>query len=85
MIIATTFLCLFACAFNVRFYLERQMAAGMVTHSAAYTNAFNQREDYFNMSLTELMEVVIVSKTETRPSSQLLNFPCFSDGVQSLT
>jgi len=85
MIIATTFLCLIAGAVNMRFYLERQIAVGMVTHLAVYTNAVNQRKDYFNMSLAELMEVVIVSKSEAQPTSLLLNLHCFPYGVQELT
>ncbi|MDD5327912.1 MAG: hypothetical protein PHY02_08885 [Phycisphaerae bacterium] len=85
MVIALTFLCLLVCAVNVQFYMEHQIIVRIVTHPTAYTNALNQQEDYFNMSLSELMEVVVVSKSDTQPSSCLLNSHCFSDGAQELS
>jgi hypothetical protein len=82
-VIALALLCVVTCAVNVQFYLERQVAVNIVTRAAACANKLNQHRNYFNMSLTELMEVVVVSQSDVRPSSHLLNFHCFHpDWVQ---
>jgi uncharacterized protein YpuA (DUF1002 family) len=81
-VIALALLCLVTCAVNVQFYMERQVAVNIVTHTATCASKLNQPVNYFDMSLAELMEVVVVSKSEERPSSFLLNSHCYSpDGV----
>jgi hypothetical protein len=81
-VIALALLCLVVCAVNVQLYLERQIS----THIVTCTNKLNQQGDFFDMSLNELMEVVVVSKSEERPSSFLLNFHCYHpDWAQQLT
>jgi hypothetical protein len=70
-------LCLIICTVNVQFYLERQVAINIVTHRSAYSNKLNQQQNYFNMPLNELMDVVVISQPDVRPSSHLLNFRYF--------
>jgi hypothetical protein len=78
-VIALALLCLIACSVDVQLYLERQIVA----HTVTCKNRFDQQENYFNMSLNELMEVVVVSKLVEQPSYFLLNFHCYHpDWVQ---
>ena len=70
--IALALLCLVVCAVNVQLYFEHQISAHIVT----CTNKLDQQENYFNMSISELMDVVVVSK-DVRRSSFLLNFLCY--------
>ena len=73
-VITLALLFLMVCSIDVQLYLERQIVA----HTVTCTSKLNQRENYFNMSINELMEVVVVSKSEERPSSFLLNSHCYS-------
>jgi hypothetical protein len=72
-VIVLALLCLIVCSIDVQLYLERQIVA----HAVTCTSRLNQQGDFFDMSLNELMEVVVVSRTEERPSSFLLNFHCY--------
>ncbi len=76
-VIALALLCLVTCAVNVQFYLERQIVVNVVTHTVSCASKLNQPVNYFNMSINELMDVVVVSQSEGRHSSFLLNFRCF--------
>lgn len=55
-IIALALICLMVCSVDVQLYLERQVVAHVVT----YPNGLNHHKDYFNMSIGELMNVVVV-------------------------
>jgi hypothetical protein len=66
---ALVLICLVVFTVDVQLYFEHQILANIVTCA----NKPNQRENYFNMSLPELMEVVVVSRSEEQPSSFLLN------------
>jgi len=61
------------CTVDVQLYFEHQILA----HTVTCTIKLNQQGDYFNMSINELMKVVVVSKSDERHSSFLLNFPCY--------
>jgi hypothetical protein len=77
--IALVLICLAVCTVDVQLYFEHQILAHIVT----CTNRLNQQENYFHMSINELMKVVVVSKSDERPNSLLLNFHCFHpDWVQ---
>ena len=52
------------CTTDVQLYCEQRILA----NAAACADKFNQHENYFNMSLSELMNVVIVSKLGGEPS-----------------
>jgi hypothetical protein len=56
-VIALALIALMVCAADVQLYCEQQILA----HKVTCTNKFNHHEDYFNMSLNELMNVSIVS------------------------
>jgi hypothetical protein len=73
-VIVMVLLCLIICTVNVQFYLERQVAVNIVTHRSACSNKMNQQQNYFNMPLNELLDVVVISQPKVRPSSHLLNF-----------
>jgi hypothetical protein len=73
MVVALILLCLAACAVNMQLYLEHRVAVNIVTRAIAYTNRPNRSVNYFDMSLSELMEVIVASKSDDeRPSSFLL-------------
>ena len=71
--IALVLICLVVCSVDVQLYFEHQILAHIVT----CTNKLDQRENYFNMSINELMDVVVVPQSDVRHSSFLLNFPCY--------
>jgi hypothetical protein len=71
--IALVLICLAVCTVDVQLYFEHQILAHIVT----CTNRLNQQENYFHMSINELMKVVVVSQLDIRHSSFLLNFPCY--------
>jgi hypothetical protein len=69
-VIALALICLMVCSVDVQLYMERQVVAPVVT----YPNWLDHHRDYFNMSVGELMNVVVV---DVERSSFLLNFPCY--------
>ncbi len=71
-VVALALLCLMTCAVDVQLYLEHQ-----ITVSIAACHRPDQHEDYFNMSLNELMNVVVVSGPDARPTSLRLDLYCF--------
>jgi hypothetical protein len=75
--IALALIAVVVCTVDVQLYCEQRILANVAT----CTNKFDQHENYFNMSLNELMKVVVVSKSDERHSSFLLNFPCYYPGL----
>ncbi len=61
LVVVLALLCLIVCSVNVQFYLEGQVAVNIVNHTTTCMSKQNQPENYFNMSLTELMEVAVAS------------------------
>jgi hypothetical protein len=71
-------ICLAVLTIDVQLFFEHHILAHIVT----CTNKLNQHENYFNMSIPELMEVVIVSRSEEQPHSFLINIHSdYPDGV----
>lgn len=68
--IALALICLVVCSVDVQLYLERQV----VVHTVTRPSELNRHGDYFNMSISELMNVVVIDEQR---SSFLLNFPCY--------
>ncbi len=58
-VIALTLIFLVVCAINVQFCLEQQV----VTHTITYMNRLGQQESLFDMSIEELMEVTVISRS----------------------
>ena len=78
-VIALVLLCFVFSAVNLQFYLESRVVTKLVNQTLTYVNKSDQQKSYFDMSLNELMEVVVVSQAEGQPSSRLLYFKrCFS-------
>jgi hypothetical protein len=75
-VIVMALLCLMICTVDMQLYLEHQITVNIVAHIATY-HRLNQQENYFNMPLSELMDVVVISQPDVCPSSHLLNFRCF--------
>jgi ATP/ADP translocase len=59
MVIALALLCLVACSINVQLYLEHQV----VVHTVTYTSKLNHQKNFFDMSVRELMEVMVTSRS----------------------
>ena len=60
-VIALTLLCLVICTINVQLYLEYQIAVNIASPTITYADKLNHPVNYFDMSISELMEVVVVS------------------------
>jgi ATP/ADP translocase len=58
-VIALALLCLVVCAVNVQLYLEHQIVA----HTVTCTSKLNQQGDFFDMSVNELMKVMVTSRS----------------------
>jgi hypothetical protein len=71
-VVTLALLCLMACAVDMQLYLEHQIAVNIVTHTIS-CHMPNQHESYFNMSIYELMDVVVISQSDVRSSFLLLN------------
>ncbi|MFZ0034960.1 MAG: hypothetical protein WAK60_08255 [Sedimentisphaerales bacterium] len=54
-VIVLTLLCLVVCAVNVQLYLGH--------HTAAYTIKLNHQENFFDMSIKELMQVTVAPRS----------------------
>jgi len=76
LVVALALSCLVAFAVNLYFYLESGVVTNLVNDTATCANTLEQPKSYFDMSLNELMEVVVVSQIEGQPSSNLLHFNC---------
>ena len=72
--IALFLLCLVVSTVNLQFYLESRVATKLASHTVTCINKSARQKSYFDMSLDELMEVMVVSRTDVRPSSHLLYF-----------
>lgn len=57
------------CTTDVQLYCEQRILA----HAVTCTIKLNQHENYFDMSLSELMKVVVVSQLVERSDSYLLD------------
>jgi hypothetical protein len=66
--IALALICLVVCSVDVQLYLECQVISNTVT----CPRGLSCHRDYFNMSINELMNVVVIN---VQRSSFLLNFP----------
>jgi hypothetical protein len=76
--IALALMAVMMCTTDVQLYCEQLI----LTNVATCTNKFDQHGNYFDMSLSELMKVVIVSKLAEQPGFYLLDFhSCHSDLV----
>ncbi len=67
MVIALALICMMVCSIDVQLYLERKVVANTVTRP----DQLNRQGNYFNMSIRELMNVVVVDTQ----CSFLLGFP----------
>jgi hypothetical protein len=74
--VALALFCLLACAVDIQLYLEHQIAVNIVHHSIS-CHMPHWPENYFDMSINELMDVVVISQPDVQPSSYLLNFRYF--------
>jgi hypothetical protein len=74
--IALALICLMVCSVDVQLYLERQV----VVHTVTHIGELNRHRGYFDMSISELMNVVVI---DVQRSSFLLNFThYYPDGAQ---
>lgn len=74
--VALVLIAVMVCTIDVQLYFEQRILANVAT----CTNKFDRWENYFDMSLNELMDVVVVSQPEEQPHSHLLDFhSCRSD------
>lgn len=77
--IALALICLMVCSVDVQLYLERQVVA----HTVTCPFGLNRQGNYFNMSISELMNVVVVDVQHSLQQSSLLNLPhCSIDNTQ---
>lgn len=67
--VALVLICLMVCTVDVQLYFEQRILANVVTCK----NKFDRQKDYFDMSLSELMDVVVVSQSDGQPSSCLFD------------
>ncbi len=58
-VIALALIFLVVCAINVQFCMEQQV----VTRTITYINRLDQQKSLFDMSIEELMEVTVVSRS----------------------
>ena len=72
--IALVLLCLVVSAVNLQFYLESRVATKLASHTVTCVNKSAQQKSYFDMSLNELMDVVVVSQADEQPSSRRIYF-----------
>jgi hypothetical protein len=77
-IVVLILVCLMVYAVDLQLLIEQRILDNAAT-CIYKLDKFNQKQDYFNMSLPELMEVVVVSTPDDRPSSYLFDFSCPSD------
>jgi hypothetical protein len=67
--VALALMVVMMCTTDVQLYCEQRILA----HTVTCTIKLNQHENYFDMSLQELMNVVVVSKLAALPSFDLLD------------
>jgi hypothetical protein len=70
---ALILVCLMVYTVDVQLYIEQRILDNVATCTDKL-GKFDRKFDYFNMSLPELMEIVVISTPEERPSSHLLDF-----------
>ena len=75
--VALILVCLMVYTVDVQLYIEQRILDNVAT-CADKLDKFDRKLDYFNMSLPDLMEIVVVSTPEERPSSHLLDFRSYS-------
>ena len=67
--VALVLICLMVCAVDVQLYFEQRILANVATCK----NKFDRRGSYFDMPLSELMNIVVISQSEGQPSSYLFD------------
>jgi hypothetical protein len=72
-IVALILVCLMVYTADLQLYIEQRILDNAATRIYKL-DKFNQKQNYFNMSLPELMEVVVVETPDERLSSYLLDF-----------
>lgn len=75
--IALALIALIVCTVDVQLFFEQRILARVAT----CTNKFERRVNYFDMSLNELMNVVVVSQSEEQPRSCLFGSPPYNSGL----
>jgi hypothetical protein len=75
--VALALICLIVCTVDVQLYFEQRILANVAT----CTNKFDRQKNYFDMSLSELMNVVLVSQSDERPRSCLFDSYPYNSGL----
>jgi hypothetical protein len=78
-------MCLIMYTIDAQLYIEQRILANVATCTGKF-DKFNRKQDYFHMSLQELMDVVVASDPEDKSSSHLFDFSSYpSDSIPKRT